>query len=224
MPIKQISPPTDEPVSLVEAKLHLRVETSDEDLLIGVLIAAARIAAENECRRSFVTQQWTLYLDAFPRQNFYGVLPGYAPMDQFIPSVMQAQRGYAIRFRGGKIELPFPRLASVESIKYLDATGILQTLAPALYTVDNASEPGILTPAPDQYWPDTQNIMNAVQIAFTAGYGAAASVPAGIKAWMLMRIGALYANREEVSAEQRVTVQELPFVERLLDPYRVASF
>ena len=224
MPIKQISPPADEPVSLVEAKLHLRVETSDEDTLIGVLIAAARIAAENECRRSFVTQQWTLYLDAFPRQNFYGVLPGYAPMDQFIPSVMQAQRGYAIRFRGGKIELPFPRLLSVESIKYLDATGTSQTLAPALYTVDNASEPGILTPAPDQYWPDTQNIMNAVQIAFTAGYGAAASVPAGIKAWMLMRIGAMYSNREEVSAEQRVTVQELPFVDRLLDSYRVASF
>jgi hypothetical protein len=224
MPIKQISPPAEEPVSLVEAKLHLRVETSDEDTLIGVLIAAARIAAENECRRSFVTQQWTLYLDAFPRQNFYGVLPGYAPMDQFIPSVMQAQRGYAIRFRGGKIELPFPRLQSVESIKYLDATGTSQTLAPALYTVDNASEPGILTPTPDQYWPDTQNIMNAVQITFTAGYGAAASVPAGIKAWMLMRIGALYENREGVTSQQRITGQEFPFVIRLLDPYRVAAF
>jgi hypothetical protein len=224
MPIKQISPPANEPVSLMEAKLHLRVEHDDEDLLIGVLIGAARIAAENECRRSFVTQQWKLFLDAFPRPNFYGVLPGYAPLDQFIPSVMQAQRGYAIRFRGGKIELPFPRLQSVESITYLDADGVQQTLAPELYTVDGASEPGILTPAPGQFWPDTQNIMNAVQIAFTAGYGDAEAVPAGIKAWMLMRIGALYENREGVTSQQRITGQEFPFVIRLLDPYRVAAF
>jgi hypothetical protein len=224
VPIKLNTAPAVEPVTLAEAKLHLRVDFTDDDTLITMLIGAARVAAENICRRAFVTQKWDLYLDAFPRQNFYGVLPGYAPLDQFVPSVLQAQRGYAVRFRGGKLELPFPTLQSVEYIKYKDATGVLITLDPSLYTVDNASEPGVLTPAPDQYWPNTQNIMNAVQIGYTAGYGDAAAVPAGIKSWILLRVGALYENREEVAVGQRVTVLELPFVAGLLDPYLMARF
>jgi hypothetical protein len=224
MPLKLIQAPASEPVSLADAKNHLRVDVTDDDVLIGGLITAARVAAENICRRAFVTQSWTLFLDTFPRQNFYGVLPGYAPLDQYLPSVLQAQRGYAIRFRGGKIELPFPPLVSVDAVKYLDETGTLITMSPTLYTVDNASEPGVLTPAPDQFWPNTQNIMNAVQISYTCGYGAAAAVPAGLKSWMLMRIGALYENREEVAVGQRITVLELPFVDMLLDPYTVASF
>lgn len=223
MPIKLNTQPAVEPVSIDEAKLHLRVTHDDEDTLIATLISAARLHAENYCRRAFVTQKWDLYLDAFPRQNFYGVLPGYAPLDQFIPTVLQAQRGYSIRFRGGKIELPFPPLASVDSLKYLDKTGALVTMDPSLYTVDGISEPAVLTPAPDQYWPDTQNILNAVHIAYTVGYGDAQAVPAGIKAWMLLRIGALYENREEVIVGTRITVADLSFVDRLLDPYVIAS-
>lgn len=224
MPIKLKQAPAQEPVTLSEAKLHLRVDFPEDDTLITMLIGAARVAAENICRRAFITQKWDLFLDAFPRQNFYGVLPGYAPMDQFIPSVLQAQRGYAVRFRGGKIELPFPTLQTVDYVKYTDVNGNSATLDPSLYTIDFASEPGVLTPAPDQYWPNTQNIMNAVQIGYTAGYGTPAQVPSGIKAWILMRVGALYENREEVSVGQRITVQELPFVAGLLDPYLIASF
>lgn len=44
-------------------------------------------------------------------------------------------------------------------------------------------------------------------------------VPEGIRAWMLLRIGALYENREEVAVGQRVVVLELPFVDGLLDPF-----
>jgi hypothetical protein len=63
-----------------------------------------------------------------------------------------------------------------------------------------------------------------VQISFTAGYGAAVDVPAGIKTWMLMRIGSFYENREEESVAYRVTVQHLPFVDTLLDPYRIMGY
>lgn len=46
MPLQLLTPPTAEPVSLVEAKLHLRVDFNDDDALITSLITAARQAAE----------------------------------------------------------------------------------------------------------------------------------------------------------------------------------
>jgi uncharacterized phiE125 gp8 family phage protein len=224
MALRLVSGPAVEPVSLEQAKIHLKVDIDDEDSLIVNIISAARVHAENICRRAFVTQQWDLYLDAFPLYSYFGVVPGYVPADQ-LPSAWMSMRNYSVRFRGGKIELPFPRLQSVEAVKYCDMDGIWRTLDPVRYVVDTISEPGVLVPAPNTYWPDTQNTVNAVQISFTAGYGAdAKDVPAGVKSWMLMRIGALYANREEIVVGQRLTSVDLPFVDGLLDPYRLGGY
>ncbi len=66
MALRLITPPAQEPVSLVDAKLHLRVSDPAEDALIRVLIAAARQAAEQELCRALITQTWELLLDRFP--------------------------------------------------------------------------------------------------------------------------------------------------------------
>ncbi len=58
--------PATEPVSLAEAKAHLRVTSSDEDALISALIVAAREAAEHETGRSLITQTREKTLDVFP--------------------------------------------------------------------------------------------------------------------------------------------------------------
>ena len=63
---KLITAPAVEPISLTDAKLHLRVGTSSEDTLISLMIAAAREECENELRRALITQTWEKYLDAFP--------------------------------------------------------------------------------------------------------------------------------------------------------------
>ena len=44
-----------EPVTLEEARLHLRVDHTDEDALIGSIILAARELAEHETGRVFST-------------------------------------------------------------------------------------------------------------------------------------------------------------------------
>lgn len=59
-------PPTQEPFTLDEAKLHLRVDITDDDYLIQGLIAAARKAAERITRHALLLQTWDLYLDEFP--------------------------------------------------------------------------------------------------------------------------------------------------------------
>lgn len=61
----QTSAPAAEPVTLAEAKLHLRVDGGDEDALIGSLVTAARQTCESASGRSFVTQTWKLTLDHF---------------------------------------------------------------------------------------------------------------------------------------------------------------
>jgi hypothetical protein len=49
-------------------------------------------------------------------------------------------------------------------------------------------------------------------------------VPEGIKRWMKVRVGTLYENREEVAILNRGKLELLPYVDRLLDPFRVLSF
>lgn len=113
------------------------------------------------------------------------------------------------RFPIGAIELARPPVQSVSSIQYLDSDGVEQTLDPTAYTL--CADP--LAPVITGTWPEGTNIV----VTFTAGYGDVDSVPESIRAWILLHVGALYANREAVGAP--VTV--LPFVGGLLDRYRV---
>lgn len=66
MGIKLITGPAIEPVSLPEAKLHLRVDIADDDTMIEAQIKAARRWAESVAWRAFITQTWELTLNAFP--------------------------------------------------------------------------------------------------------------------------------------------------------------
>lgn len=60
-------PPQQEPVSLPEARSHLRVTGDDEDALIQSLIVAAREWCERFQQRAYVTQTRRLTIDRWPR-------------------------------------------------------------------------------------------------------------------------------------------------------------
>jgi len=66
MSLQLVTPPAIEPVTLDEAKAHLKVDTADDDALIGALISSARARAEWHMGRALITQGWTLWLDAWP--------------------------------------------------------------------------------------------------------------------------------------------------------------
>lgn len=55
-----------EPISLTDAKAHLRVTSTDEDDLITNLIKEVRDHTENYLSRALINQTWKLYLDFFP--------------------------------------------------------------------------------------------------------------------------------------------------------------
>lgn len=109
-------------------------------------------------------------------------------------------------------------LISVQSVKYYDAAGVLQTLSASTYTVHTSGIVGLVAPIARSSWPETQARREAVEIAFTAGFGNATAVPQEIKLYMLLQIAHWYKNREAAGE----TMDSLPFVDTLLDPYRLA--
>ena len=204
MPMQLITPPAAEPVSLAEAKLHLRVDFDEDDALSQALISAARQAAEMLTQRQLVTARWRMVLDSFPGCGLMGV-----------------PAGQTFTLPGHAILIPKSPLQSVVEIRYLDMAGVSQVMPSAHYTVDKTCEPARITPVFGQIWPVALPQISAVSVTFDAGYGSAADVPEGLKSWIKLRLGSLYAHREEVASMARGRIDPLPFVDGLLDPYKV---
>lgn len=61
-----VTPPADEPVSLAEAKAHLRLTQDDEDAMISRLIVAARRLVEAQTGLVLIRQGWTVRLARWP--------------------------------------------------------------------------------------------------------------------------------------------------------------
>lgn len=61
-----LSGPAVEPISLAEAKAHLRVDTSGEDSLIQSLIMASRLHIEAALDLALITQSWRHQRDVWP--------------------------------------------------------------------------------------------------------------------------------------------------------------
>lgn len=68
-------PPANEPLTLSEAKLHLRVDLNDDDALIDALIVAAREQAEFLTGQRLITQTWEVELVAGEHMGLEGLLP-----------------------------------------------------------------------------------------------------------------------------------------------------
>jgi len=71
-----ITPPTTLPISVAEAKAHLRVTVDDDDALIEGYIRAALAHAEMMTGRAFVEQTWEFVVDAFPTVEIGPLTPG----------------------------------------------------------------------------------------------------------------------------------------------------
>lgn len=61
------APPASEPITLDEAKNHLRVDTNDDDTNILALITVARTFVEDATGRAFITRVFICTFDGWPR-------------------------------------------------------------------------------------------------------------------------------------------------------------
>ena len=181
--------PAVEPLTVAEAKLHLRVDTTEDDTYIGTLITAAREWVENYLDRTLITTQLILRAAEFPTEELELARP---------PMVASGT-------------------ATAVVITYTLADTTTATLSTALYRVDRTSTPGNVAPIINGTWPsDVIEDANAVAVTYWAGYGpTSASVPATIRHACLMLIGHWYESRSTVLVG--VTSKPLEFaVESLL--------
>lgn len=171
MDISVVTPVETEPVTLAEAKLHLRLIPTDdsEDALVESLITAAREYCENRTGRALATQTIEGYLDRFP-------------------------------VSAGEIELPMPPAQAVERVSYIDVTGLETVLEQGTdYLFDDERQIGRIVLPAGRQWPQFNPApVNPVRIRFIAGYDAQQPCPKSLRQAMLLLIGHWYANREAV--------------------------
>lgn len=198
---------TEYPVSLAEAKAHLRVDIDDDDDLITSLISAATGHVESATARALVSRTLDYYMPAFP-------------------SGCKAQ----------VIVLPASPLVSVTSLTYTDSaatthtwtvsgTNLLNELGTINAHIDAVNAPPRLVLAYSQVWPsNVLRTMNAIKIRAVFGYGAATDVPQWAKQAILLLVGTWYMQRESVTLDQRESLAVPHTVDMLLAPHKVWSF
>ena len=121
----------------------------------------------------------------------------------------------------GVLELPYPPLQSVTSIKYLDADGVEQTLSASSYTVTTGDPVGFVQLKSDITVPVIKSEAGAVRIRFVSGYTAAANVPASLKQAVLLLASQWFENREPTANPFNAFPSEIPYtVNALLNQYR----
>lgn len=194
------------PVTLAEAKAHLRVVGTAEDAYLQSLVDGATAEAEAACGRGFGLSTWTFTLDAFPAPASdwpIGCVPGL-----WSPAWWLAGQS------AGAIDLPVRPAAAVTAVRYYDTAGVRQTADPATYWA--ALQTGRLVPKAG--WPATElGRPEAVEIEFTAG-DPAATLPPQARQAILLIVGSRYMHRgDEVVANDPTGSAAVPVAaQRLL--------
>lgn len=194
MPVFVVDPPL-AVVTLAEAKGHLRRDDEDDNDLIEGCLAAAQGSIDGPAGwlgRALGLQTLELHCD------------GFLGLDC--------------------LTLPCPPFVDMVSIGYRDSAGAWQVLSPSLY---EATPWGRIQAVPGQAWPSPLYGQGTVRIRYRAGYPdtspaegapAVSTLPAPIRAAILMMTADLYENRD---AKMPANLVENGTVAALLGPFRV---
>lgn len=168
MALSLVTPPAAEPITSTEAKLHARIDHTEEDALVAGFIVGARELFEQETGRQIVTATWRYTLHRFPRGREAIQIPK-APLASvteitYVDTAGEVQTWAATEYDVMAHAGPFAPFGTVQ-------------------------------PKPGKLYPATYPAPDAVRVEFTAGV-AAASVPAAIKGVLYQMVADQFSNRE----------------------------
>lgn len=184
MSLTVTAPPDGLVLDLEALKSDLGITTNDDDERLTRLIERAAAYVEKDLDIALLT---TEYLWALP-----GFGSARGELDDFwFDPIASASHCSPI------LSVPRAPLVSVQSVKYYDDAGVLQTISSGNYQVDIRSKPGRIAPVYTYTWPTPGRRLDPVEIAFTAGYGASSDdVPADLKGAISMLVAHWNENRE----------------------------
>jgi uncharacterized phiE125 gp8 family phage protein len=183
---------TEEPLTIAECRLHLRIdpdvnsddeETHPDDALILALLSAAREHCENFTGLSLAPKTLEIAMDEFPEDTI--------------------------------VELPGGPVVSVTSVT-VDG----EVVAAENYELDTYTRPDRLLPVTE--WAASTATTNAIKIRYVAGYGEGTdetTIPYALRAAILLVLGHLYEHREDATEK---ALASIPLgAQALMRPLRV---
>jgi len=182
-----VTGPAQEPVTRRELKAQLRITHTNEDDLLDDLIADARQELEDTTGLAFITQVWRLTLDHWPCAD-----------ERWWDGVRQTAMSEVYAGRAlGDLTIPRYPLVSVDSVTVYDEGGTPTTVTVAdVFNVDTQRVRGRLTLQRGATWPVALRANNAIEIVYTAGYGAdSTEVPAPLKRAVRQMAAYMYEHR-----------------------------
>lgn len=185
---KRTAEPASEPITLDEAKQHLRVDIDDDNDYITGLIVAARKYIEDTTRRSFFTQTWRLSLDAWPCSDEIE-LPRAAPLASVSSVIYTDSEGNSITVSTSVYDVDTDSEPGRVVLKY-----------------------GQSWPSP------TLRSMNPIQITYITGYSDVDDIPATFKHLIKLLVAHWYENREPVGGPDKevpLAVDSLTYLNRV---------
>ena len=169
---KVITQPATEVVATDVMKNNLKLDgITADDSLVATLLIAARQRCEEYCNIKFIDTVIEQVWDEFPK---------------------------GAKFQNC-LNLTIGNASAVESFKYYDESGVIQTWSASNYILDTYSKSGRICTAANVDYPtiDTDRI-NAIVVRYTSGFGSSASaVPDAIKHAIMLQASYLYSNRED---------------------------
>jgi uncharacterized phiE125 gp8 family phage protein len=188
MSLVMTSGPGLEPITLAEAKAHLRVDGTAEDALIQSLIVTSRLHVEAALGLALITQSWSWFIDRWPK--------------------------------GQKLALPLRPVQALAAVRLWRTDGSSEVLPLDQLFLDGQAQPARLVWLGAGPPFDPGRRANGIEVAFTAGYGAAAGdVPATIRHALLLLVAHWYEHREPVEIGSGINAVPA-MVTELLGPHR----
>jgi uncharacterized phiE125 gp8 family phage protein len=166
MPTRKTAEPAAEPITLDQAKVHLRVDGIEEDTLISTLITVAREACEQRIQRTIVESTYVTTLDAF------------ADCMELQSPLLAVE------------SVKYLDVASVEQTLSGSAYVVDQyATPPAVLRASGATWPPVAAGRPDA-------VRITYTAGYATTEQAMTAVPKPLVQWMLLQLGNMHKNRE----------------------------